>query len=163
MKIRYFLIILLACIFIFCAKFISWAQDAVPETIIKAEVDKLKASTDDAINYKLTIVSYKQNIPPPSLPKFEGFNLISQMQSSTVSYARGKIKTSKVYIFFLSAKNPGKIKIEPAELKIKDEIYKSQGFEIEVTQGKGQLSPNPKQKQLPRRVPPQPGEPQVTL
>ncbi len=122
---------------IFTSLFIA---TAFAQASIKAEVDKTIVTTDDTITYKLIITSSEKNIPTPQLPKFTGFRVISSAQSSTVSLTKGNIKTIFVYAFILVPTDIGKFKIEPSEIKIKNETFSSVSFEIEVKQGKA----NPK-------------------
>lgn len=143
----------LAGIFIFL-----FTATALAETSLKAEVDKASITTDEAITYKLTIDSTDKNIPQPQLPKFAGFQVISQAQSSNISWLKNGIKTILVYNFILAPVDIGKFKIEPSSLKIKNKTYASDGFEIEVTQGKRKPKPP-----LPEEPQPESEEPQVTL
>jgi len=120
-------IIILSVIFTSLFIATSFAQ-----TSIKAEVDKTIVTTDDTITYKLIITSSEKNIPTPQLPKFTGFRVISSAQSSTVSFTKGNIKTIFVYAFILAPTDIGKFKIEPSEIKIKNETFSTASFEIEV-------------------------------
>lgn len=130
---------------------------AFAETSIKAQVDKTGITTDDSLTYKLIIISSEKNIPVPAIPKFEGFNLVSQAQSSTISFAKGGTETHLVYVFILVPGEAGKIKIEPSKIKVGAVTYTSEQFEIEVTQGKVQPQIPPGQKQS------EPETPKLTL
>lgn len=134
------------------------------QVTVKAEVDKTKITSDEAITYKLSIVSFEENIPRPQIPEFKGFNIVSQSESSSVSFAKSKVKVAIVYAFILSPVDVGKFNIEPSVIKIKDKIYATDSFEIEVTPGKKKPFPVPKQKpSLPEKPVPETEEPQVTL
>lgn len=126
-------------------------------TDISAQVDKLSLTCDDTLSYKITITSTDQNTPGPLLPKFEGFNVASKAQTSTISFAKNKIKTVSTYAFILAPKNAGTIKIEPAQINIEGSVYKTKDFQIEVTQG------SPKPNPLPQEIQPELGKPQVLL
>lgn len=128
-------------------------RPAFAQVTIKAEVNKLKVSTDETLTYKLIIVSSETNLAQPQIPKFSGFNILSQSQSTTLAFENG-LKTSLIYEFILSPTSVGKLKIDPSTIKIKDQLFSSEPFEIEVTQGKA----TPK---IP--LPPDSEEPQVTL
>jgi hypothetical protein len=149
---------LLAILFVLCALVTAIAQNS-----IKAEVDKRSISTDDTITYKLTITSTENKTEQPQLPSLEGFSVLSQAQSSTISFARSNIETLFVYVFVLAPKQAGKFKIEPSQIKFQGKTYSSDIFEIEVTQGKQKLEPEPEEKpSLPEGFQPQ-IEPQITL
>lgn len=137
---------------------------AFAETTMKAEVNKTRITTDETLTYKITIISTDKSISKPQIPKFEGFNAISQLQSSNISFVKAGIKTTLVYTFILSPADTGKFKIEPSHLKIRNKTYSTDSFEIEVIQGKAR--PMPKSKETPRQpeeILPETEEPQITL
>jgi len=151
---------------IFClviAVFIFSTFSVFAETSLKAEVDKLKVATDEVLTYKVTVTSNDQLIPPVRFPAFSGFDLISQGQSQSVSLQKGGLDTSLAYSFILSPIAAGKIKIDPATLKIKDRVLSTNAFEIEVSLGKDKLRITPpNQPSLPKE-PDESQEPQITL
>ena len=106
-----------------------------------AEVDKAKASTDDEITYKLNIVSDKNNTSDPQLPDFKGFQVISQAQSTTVSFQKGRPDVLMTYVYILVPIAPGKFTIGPSSVKISGKSYSTRSFDIEVTQGEGPPKP----------------------
>jgi hypothetical protein len=113
-----------------------FALDVFAQTDIKAEVDKTSITMDDYITYKITITSSERNIPSPQLPKFEGFNVLSQAQSSSISFDKKGSKTTIIFAYILSPKNIGRFKIEPSQAKVKGQTYSTQAFAIEVKPGK---------------------------
>jgi len=132
-----------------------FAASACAEIIVKAEVNNTSITTNDNLTYKLVITSTEKNIPNPQIPKFEGFDVLSQAQSSTFSLAANNIKTMLTFTYILAPKEKGKFKIEPAVLKLKDKVFSSAAFEIEVKQGSlPTLAPQQEQKTK---------EPQITL
>ena len=145
-------IILFSLIFVLSLTLFAYAQ-----TTLKAEVDKLKITTDDMLTYKLVITSLQSNIPASQLPKFEGFNILSQARSSTASLLKNAASTIIVYTYILNPKEKGKLAIEPSTLKIKNSTISSEAFEIEVLEGKNKL------KSPPEKFQPQSDKAQVTL
>ena len=151
----------IALVLIFIFLFIT---PAIAETSIKAEVDKKSITTDEMLTYKLTIISSEKKLPTPEVPKFEGFNVISQAQSSTISFVKSDIKTILVYAFILAPTDVGKCNIGPSTIKIKDKTYSTEPLEIEVTQGKAKPGEKPAQKpSLPPVPQPETEQPQITL
>jgi hypothetical protein len=137
---------------------------ALAETTIKSEVDKAALSTDEVLTYKLTITTLAKNVPYASLPKFEGFYIISQAQSSAISFEQGVAKSNLVYTFILAPQNTGKFKIELSKITIEGKSYSSQEFEIEVTQGKTKPKTPPVNPQAkPEENLPESEEEQITL
>jgi len=108
-------------------------------TSIKAEVTKPKLSADEAFIYRLTIATTEKKLPLPELPSFENFNLLSQAQSSTMSYAKNEIITTLIYEFYLAPTAAGQFIIKPSSIKINDSKVFTATFEIEVTPGSNQL------------------------
>jgi hypothetical protein len=116
--------------------FFLFAGQALAQTSIKAEVDKTGITTDENIIYKVTVTSLAKKVPGPELPKFEGFYILSQAQSSTISLAKGKkLQSILVYVYILVPKETGKFKIEPSRIKVDGKAYVSGAFEIEVKPG----------------------------
>lgn len=126
---KYFCIFLISIAF-FCTPY------AFADTSIKAEIDKTSLTTGEALTYKVTIESSEKNIPRPELPKFNGFIIVSQSQSSSFSFAGDKIKSELSYIYILTPTDAGTFKIEPSVIKLGDKSYPSEEFEIQVKQGK---------------------------
>ena len=127
------------------------------DTTIKAEVDKTSITTDELLTYKLTIASPEKNIPSPKLPGFNDWVIVSQAQSSTVSFQKAGMQTILVFAFILLPKETGKIKIEPAQVTVKGKVNASEHFQIEVKEGSIRL---PKE---PGSEIPDSGQPQYTL
>lgn len=156
MQIR-FIIFIAAFIFLFMANVFA-------QTSIKAEVDKTSLSTDEDLTYKTIITSSEKKLPSPQVPKFEGFDIVSQAQSSTISFVKSEIKTILVYVYILAPTNIGKFKIGPSTIKIENKTYSTDTFQIEVTQGKAKPKNLPEKKlPLPEKPQPESEEPQVTL
>ena len=132
-----------------------FAASASAEITVKAEVNNTSITTNDNLTYELIITSTEKNIPSPQIPKFEGFDVLSQAQSSTLSLAASNIKTMSTFTYILAPKEKGKFKIEPAVIKLKDKVFSSAAFEIEVKQGSSPtLAPQQEQETE---------EPQVTI
>ncbi len=108
------------------------ALNGFAETTIKAEVDKTILTQDENITYKLIITSSEKQVPQPQVAGFENFEVISQAQSSTISFVKGAASTILVYAFILAPKDAGKLKIGPSSIRIKDKTYSTDSFEVEV-------------------------------
>jgi HAMP domain-containing protein len=152
-------VIIIAALFIFCGYIKAFA-----EITIKSEIDKLKITTDDTITYKLIITSTAKNIPEPRVPDFTGFAVVSQAQSSTISFIKSGIKSILVYAYILAPLESGKFKIKPSQIKVKNKIVSSQGFEIEVKPAKPGTKNLSEEKPVPLpETPSESEQPQVTL
>ena len=152
-------IIVSLVIFVFAFIPLSFA-----EMSIKAEVDKTRLTTDETLTYKITITSSKENLPQTQIPKFEGFNVLSTTQSSTMEFIGNNIKAVLVYAFVLAPADIGKFKIAPSTIKINKQVYSTDTFEIEVTQGKIKPKAPPEEKpSLPGEPLPESEEAQITL
>lgn len=153
MRLRIFIFIIFFCLII-------GVLNCFAQTSIKAEVDKTTLTQDETFTYKLIITSSENKLPQPGIATFKGFNVISQAQSSTISFVEGTAKTFLVYAFILAPTKAGKFKIGPSSIKIKDKVYSTDSFEIEVkaakeiSQSKRKLS-IPEEKILPEEEPEQ--------
>ena len=137
---------------------------AFAEISLRAEVDKAALSLDDILTYKVTVNSRERNIPQPEIPEFNGFDVVSQSQSSNISFGKGDIETTLIYIFILSPNDIGKFKIEPAAIKLNNKVYTTDSFEIAVSAGKIKpKAPKKPKSSLPQEPLPESGEPQVAL
>lgn len=137
---------------------------AFAEVTIKAEVDKTSITTDNNITYRLTITSSEKKISEPQLPEFEGFDVVSQMQSSSISFGKGKTQTTLIYIYVLAPRDTGKFEIGPSTVKIGNKTYSTDTFEIEVTPCKARpKTPLEQRPSQPEKIQPESEEPQITL
>lgn len=132
-----------------------FASSALAETTIKAEVDKKKLAADEPLTYKITLASGEKELPFPELPDFKGFQVISQSQSTSMSFAKQENKSIMEFIFVLLPAAAGKFTIGPSSVKINSQIISTGSFEIEVTQAKASFQP--------QGVLPESKEPQITL
>ncbi|MCU0651774.1 MAG: BatD family protein [Candidatus Omnitrophica bacterium] len=132
---------------IFAVLFLLSSAPALAQTSIKAEIDKQSISTDEALTYKIIIVSTEKQIPRPQLPAFEGFNVVSQAQSTSVNFSSAGVKNAAVFIYILVPNKTGEIEIKPSSIKVDNQVLSSDSFKIQVKQGKSKPQPklNPKQ------------------
>lgn len=110
---------------------------AFAEPTVKAEVNKKSLTTDEALTYKVLITSSGgEKISNLNLPKFEGFEIISQAQSSTLVFEGKGAKTNLEYVFILSPLEKGTFEIPASSVKINEKSYSTESFVVEVRQGK---------------------------
>ncbi len=72
-------ITLLTITFMFSFVFLAFA-----EISIQAEIDKLEITADEVLIYKVTVNSEEKKMPKPAMPEFNGFEVVSQSQSSNI-------------------------------------------------------------------------------
>lgn len=155
-------------IYVFLLSFLIFTGACFADESIKAEVDKLKVVIGEVFTYKITVSLSQGQITAPKLPELKDFQVVSQAQSSQISFSGGSAKTAVVYAFVLSPINTGKFTIGPATIKIKDKDYVTSSFIIEVIESKGRPKEGRKAPSMPRqkRIPyPETEEPkpQITL
>ncbi len=112
---------------------------ALADITVKAEVDKPAITTDELLTYKLVISSMEKNILSPKLPEFKDWAVVSQAQSSSVSFQDGGAQSVLVFVFILLPKKSGKLNIEAVQVTVKGKLYISEAFQIEVKQGNARL------------------------
>ncbi len=150
---------------IFILLFIFVSACAFAETSIKAEVDRKVITTDEVLTYKIIIVSTEKQIPRPQQPpQFEGFNVVSQAQSTSVNFSASGVKNAVVFAYVLAPTKTGEIEIKPSVLKMNNQTYSTDAFKIQVKQG----SSKPRQKLTPKQRPSlplgvSPGQEETTL
>lgn len=148
---------------LFLAISLCVSTNAFAEFSFKAEVDKTSISTDETLNYKLTITSDERNLPQPKFPDFKGFAVVSSMQSSNLSFGASKVKTAVSYVFILAPAEIGKLSISPSQITVGDKDYSTLSFEIEVKQGKAPVQAPQAPQGAPQNNLPQSEEPKITL
>jgi len=148
MKINFFLLILFL---------IGISPSLYADTSLNAVVDKKRVYLNENLTYTVNIVSDERNIPPLNLPKFNDFLVISKNYSSNIIFQKGKFKTLINYEFILCPLKTGKLTIEPAQLKIKNKVLRTESIEIEVINEEQPLpqTPSPKESPLPQDLSPE--------
>ena len=128
------------------------AGSCFAETTIKAELDKNSISQDETVTYKVTVVSTERQIPPPVFPDLtHKITVLSQVQSSSISFSGGGMKTMLVYVFVLLPLESGPLEIGPTVIAVNGRKIASEKFTLEVkpVPGRG-AAPPPNNKPLPR-------------
>jgi hypothetical protein len=128
--------ILVFLVFLFSVQSKVWADSP-----IKAEVDKASITTDEILTYKLTVISRQKDISSLKIPDFKGFIVISQIQSSSVSFQKEGQQTNLMLVFKLRPKQSGKIKIAPARVMIQGNSYTTEELFVEIKPGSLQTQP----------------------
>ena len=135
MKTRYGFFLLVVFLFLFAA------SKAFAEIKIKAELDKTGITTDEIITYKLTVSSSEKKLPAPKFAQFSGFNIVSSLQSSNISFSQGSMRSVITYSFVLAPTAAGIFKIPPSHIDFNNRRYESEDFEIEVKKGSKPVAP----------------------
>lgn len=123
------------------------------ELTIHAEVDKTELTTEETLTYKVSITSVGNETLFPEIPEFENFLVLSQMQSTQLSFGGAQAEKTFVYSFVLRPKKDGELTIKPAVIRVGDQEYSSDSFSINVSPGQTQAP----------EVMPETGQPRITL
>ncbi|MGE5308259.1 MAG: BatD family protein [Deltaproteobacteria bacterium] len=107
------------------------------QTTLKAELDKQKITADETVTYKLTIVSSEGQVPRPEFPDLKAFDVLSQVQSSNITFTGQGMKTMLVYVLVLLPRNEGTLQIPPASLTAGGRKMLSDSFTLQVSPGSG--------------------------
>ena len=108
----------------------SYAQSSP----IKVEVDRKQLSTDQTLTLTVTI-SGSTNIPPPSMPPLEGFNVVSRSSSSQISIVNGVTSGQVVHRYRLQPVAAGSVTIDPVRVTLNGQTFNSEPVTVQVTQG----------------------------
>jgi len=150
---------------LFLAIFILFTSTVFAEVSLRCEVDKKTISIGEQLVYKLIIRYSEKNLPTPKLPKFDGFKIISQAQSSAVVYGPDSVKNQLAYTYILVPLQPGNFTFEPSTVMIQGKTHACEEVKIEVTED-NQRSSRKLQKKvnpLPDKGPSDSKGPQLTL
>lgn len=130
-------------------------SSAFAETTLNAQVDKTELAAGQLLTYRLTVDSTEKKLPSPQLPKFEGFSVVSQAQSSNVSLIKNEVTIQYLFVFSLMPLQAGKYTIGPATVTIKDKAISTREFQIEVLPSEESVPPG--------MNPPESSQYQITL
>ena len=100
---------------------------------ISASVDKNVLSMTDQLLLQVTASGDISSIPQPNIPPTPGFAVYSSGRSQNISIVNGKISSSVVFNYILAPNAPGKYTIASITLTHKNQTYKTDPINIEVT------------------------------
>jgi len=127
-------IFLICFLFLFLSR-CSFAVDT--EVKISSSVDKNKLSQDETLTLSIDIAGDISSSPKIQLPDLDkDFEIISTAQSQNVSLKGKQTALSINFKYILLPKKEGKITIGAVTAKYKDQAYKTDPIEIEVTKSK---------------------------
>ncbi len=119
-------------VLIISISFIMTLNAFAEEIKLIASVDKTVLTTIDTLNITLTVKG-STNTPQPTLPDFQGLDLIFGPNiSSQTTIVNGAVSFSKGFSYVLKPKSPGKFTIGEFTLNHKGKIYKSNTITINV-------------------------------
>jgi len=119
--------------FILCLiVFLLAASSAFCETTINSDVDKTTLSVGEELVFKVTVISSERQVSAPKIENFEGFVILSQAESSTVTFDQGGGKSMLVYVYVLTPVHEGTLKIKPVTITVKNKTYATEALSITV-------------------------------
>ncbi len=112
--------------------------------------------------HEVFFLRYTYEGPPADFeePSFEGFDLTSSSQGSTISGGPNGMVSISQFDYTLSSRFEGISTIEPFKALVKGKIYQSAAIIISAT-GNGQASPNANSKQNSTQTPPSNSQPPI--
>lgn len=119
-------------VFFWLMVFLMVSSAALCETTISSDVDKTTLSVGEELVYKVTVISSERDVPAPKIDNFEGCAILSQAESSTVTFERGGGKSVQVYVYVLSPVREGTLKIKPATIAVDNKIYSTEVLSVTV-------------------------------
>lgn len=101
---------------------------------VHASVSETTVYTGERISYSVEISGDFNNISRPSLPRFQGFRLLSNNPSTSRSYSfvNGRSSSSYTYSYHLIAQDKGSYEIPPASIEIDGEEYTTDPIAVKV-------------------------------
>jgi hypothetical protein len=116
------------------------AQGQSPLT---ATVDRTALSTDDTVVLTVTVDAEGANIASPTLPDLPSFNIVGSSQSSQISIVNGSVSTQIIFSYRLQPLETGQLVIDPIEMSLNGQTYRTEPISVQVTQGTGAPSQAP--------------------
>ncbi len=123
-----------ACLFLFCT-LINPLFGQSEELSITAQSDRDQITLNDRLRYEVVISGTgSTSIPNVDLPDFRGqFDVVSSSESTSISIVNGQMSASKIRNYVLVPVKTGEFVIEPAQIRYKGHIYKTNSLKITVT------------------------------
>lgn len=123
----------LILVLFFCFSFLGlFPSDLLlGKKVVEITVDKRKVQTGEVFTYKVKIEGIFSK-PTLSLPEFKNFKIISQKQSKSYTFVKGKVKTKINLTYRLFAQKAGVFTIRPVILNDRKKRYKSLSVKIRV-------------------------------
>jgi len=135
-----------ACFLLIFTPALIFAEDSIS---VKSSVDKSKIPQDEVLTFKIEISGELNSEPQIELPDLKkDFEIVSTMQSQSLSIKERKINRQADFIYILTPKSVGKFTIGEVKVKIGKEDFKTQSIYIEVT-----APPKPTKKELKPETP----------
>lgn len=118
--------------FLFFTFYFSLFTFVYADISINASVDRDRVAFGESVSLQVNVSGDVSNLPPPALPALADFNVYSSGTSQNISFANGKVSSSRTYNFVLSPNKPGKFTIGPVSLTVDGKTYSTEPINIEV-------------------------------
>jgi tetratricopeptide (TPR) repeat protein len=124
-----------------------WGQEAQ----VTASTGSDTVGIQDQFQYSITVSGKDSgDAENPRLPRLQGFKVVSGPNVSTqFQWINGRSSSSKSFIYILIPEKEGQFTIDPAEVRIGSNVYKTQPLQVRVTS-----APHSRSTQSPRAISP---------
>lgn len=117
------------------AVLLASAPGARAQPTVRAEIDKTSLSTDDTLLLTIIVTGDFQRLSPPTLPAFEGFDVVGTSYSSATSLVNGRRSFEGRYLYQLRPIQLGRLTIDPVEVTIDGQSFRTEPLPVEVLPG----------------------------
>ena len=117
------------------AVLLASAPGASAQPTVRAEIDKTSLSTDDTLLLTIIVTGDFQRLSPPTLPAFEGFDVVGTSYSSATSLVNGRRSFEGRYLYQLRPIQLGRLTIDPVEVTIDGQSFRTEPLPVEVLPG----------------------------
>ena len=118
----------------------SFAQGPGP---ITATVDRTTLSTGETLALAVTVSAGDTNLPNPTLPSLQGFNIVGSGSSSQISIVNGAISAQVIHTYHLQPYETGSLVIDPISVTLNGQTFSTEPITVQVTQGTGTAPSKP--------------------
>lgn len=109
--------------------------------VIRAEVDRTSASTDDIVLLTVTVDSLSGLVSEPVLPDMGDFEVVGRSSGTQFGLANGTITILSTYQYQLRPSSPGTQVIGPVSITVNGQTHETEPITVEVSQGTGNPQP----------------------
>ncbi|MBI1978040.1 MAG: protein BatD [Candidatus Omnitrophica bacterium] len=105
------------------------------EPQLAATLDKQTTRVNEEIHLNVKISGVRGSLQAPHVPPLNGFEVFYSGRSSRFSFINGRSESLTEFNYVLIPRNPGRFLLQPIEVTIGDQVYRTNQLQIQVEDG----------------------------
>ncbi|HXV28150.1 MAG TPA: BatD family protein [bacterium] len=130
---------------------------------VTSTLNKRTAQVEEEINLTIRVTGSKGNLQAPRLPGFKGFDTYYTGRASHITFINNVSTNSVEFSYVLIPREAGKFTLDPIEISVGPQVYRTDPVVIEVQGGRGTVSRTATRPTAPSPAPQAPPPPLPTL